>query len=179
MFWQLHEPAHTTAFAAGCPQRVISTHNWREHFSSAFPESGLWPPPASYAAAERINDRQHGVLSCNEFQDCGCEHAGSLLRHVVSDHRNDPALIAAGEEAGLVVPCLRRCHAVAAPLQYDGWHTDRWLRRQPPLDLFEIRVARSVTETMAVGMDDNVDEIRIVEGRGRALVGRIIEFPIR
>src|SRR5262249_6461186 len=52
-------------------------------------------------------------------------------------------------------------------------------RRQPPLDLFEIRVARSVTETMAVGMDDNVDEIRIVEGRGRALVGRIIEFPIR
>ena len=97
----------------------------------------------------------------------------------MSDHRNDPALIAAGEEAGLVVPCLRRCHAVAAPLQYDGWHTDRWLRHQPPLDVFEIRVARSVTETMAVGMDDNVDEIRIFEGRGRALVGRIIEFPIR
>src|SRR6516225_10062416 len=111
-------------------------------------------PPAFYAAAERnqrplpantasfsLTDGPAG-LSRNEFQDCGCEHAGSLLRHVVSDHRNDPALIAAGEEAGLVVPCLRRCHAVAAPLQYDGWHTDRWLRRQPPLDLFEIRVAR-------------------------------------
>src|SRR5215831_8871231 len=44
-FWWLHEPAHTTAVTAGRLLWVISTHNWREHFSSAFPESGLWPRP--------------------------------------------------------------------------------------------------------------------------------------
>src|SRR5215471_13889614 len=32
----LHEPAHTTAFTAGCPQRVIKRNAWIEHNGSAF-----------------------------------------------------------------------------------------------------------------------------------------------
>jgi hypothetical protein len=68
--------------------------------------------------------------------------------------------------------------AVTFPVQHDGRHRDFGLRHELLLDAFVGRVAWGVAEPMAVGVDDDVDEIWIVERGGRALVGRVIKMPI-
>ena len=61
--------------------------------------------------------------------------------------------------------------AVALALQRHGRHRDRRPCCGPPLDCFQRRVAGRIAEPVAIGMDDDVNEIRIVEGNGGALVG--------
>src|SRR5204863_5060379 len=102
-----------------------------------------------------------------------------FLRDVVSDHRDDPALVSAGEQMSLGVPGLRLSDPVAAALQYDRGHLDRWLRGEALLDLFEIGIARGIAEAVPVGVNDDIDEIRVVERGRRALVGRIVKLPVR
>jgi hypothetical protein len=64
-------------------------------------------------------------------------------------------------------------------LQHDGRYRDRRARREPLLDALKRRVTWRVAEAVPVGLDDDVDEIRIVERRRWALEGRIVEFPGR
>src|SRR5262249_58794027 len=64
-------------------------------------------------------------------------------------------------------------------MQHDGRYRNRRLGGQPPLDRLQARIAAGVAETVTVGMDHNLDKIRIVERHGGAVVSRVIEPPIR
>ena len=48
---------------------------------------------------------------------------------------------------------------------------------RPSLDHFQRRVAGGIAEAAAIGMDDDIVEIRIVEGNSSALVGGVVELP--
>ena len=67
------------------------------------------------------------------------------------------------DPSGPVTPSPSPCNTMVG---------DFGLRRQLLLDVLVNGVARGVAEPMAVGVDDNVDKIRIVERGSRALVGR-------
>ena len=73
----------------------------------------------------------------------------------------------------------RRPHAVVGAVEGDRRHGDRRLRGQPALDVRIGRIARHQAEAVAVGVDHHVDEIRVVESRGAALEGRVVEGPGR
>ena len=96
----------------------------------------------------------------------------------MAHYRDQPALIGSGEEACIVRRSLGTGDAVAFPVQHDGRDRDFGLRRQLLLDVLVSEVARGVAEPMAVGVDDDVDEIRIVERGSRALVGRVVKMPV-
>jgi len=70
-------------------------------------------------------------------------------------------------------------NAVAFTVQNDGRYRNRRPFGELALEDVIGRIARCVAEPMAVGMDDHVDEIRVVEGIRRAGVGGVVEFPIR
>src|SRR5262245_21559951 len=93
--------------------------------------------------------------------------------------RNDPAAIGAGEEARMLFRHFGRADAVRLAVQRDRWHTDRRLSREALLDRLEIGITRGVLETVAVGLDGDIDEIRIVERDRGALERRVIEDPVR
>src|SRR5437764_13603953 len=74
--------------------------------------------------------------------------------------------------------CLRAArwrHPVVGPVQHDGWHPNRWPRRQATLDLVKARVAWRIAVAVAVRGDHYGYEIRIGEGRGRPVIGGVIE----
>src|SRR5262249_27129330 len=73
---------------------------------------------------------------------------------------------------------LGRADAVEFAVQVDRGCRDRWPRRQPLLDRLERRIAFGISKAMAVGLDGDVDEIRIVERGCAALEGRVVERPI-
>src|SRR5258708_32493420 len=69
--------------------------------------------------------------------------------------------------------------AVALAMQHDCPHRYRRLCFEAPLGRFEGRIACRVAEAMTVGLNDDVDEVRIVERRGAPLIGRVVEMPVR
>ena len=93
--------------------------------------------------------------------------------------RNHPALEGAGEVASVLGGRLRRGDAVAAAMGRDGRHRNRWLLRQALLDRLQRRVALRIAEAMAVGLDHDIDKIRVVEGTRALLIGRVVELPVR
>ena len=102
-----------------------------------------------------------------------------FLWHVVSDHWDQSKFIPPGEK-----PRLRRRYApgvdaVAAPLKYDRRHGDRRLLRERGFHGLKNRIARGIAETVAIRMNDHIDEIGVFEGNRRTIIGRIIEFPVR
>src|SRR5262245_40812352 len=69
--------------------------------------------------------------------------------------------------------------AVAAAVQGDRRRLDTRTLREPLLDLEKSRLARRIADPVAIRMNDDVDEVRVVEGCGRALVGLRREAPGR
>ena len=62
--------------------------------------------------------------------------------------------------------------SVRLAMQDDRRHADWWPHRQLRLAAIVGPVARSVAVTMPVGLNDDIDEIRVVEGRsGQRVVG--------
>ena len=99
----------------------------------------------------------------DEVEDRRSDGGWSFLGCIVTHHRDQPALIGTGKKACMVCRPFRTGDAVAFSVQHDGRHWDLWLRRELPLYVLVSGVAGSVAEPMAVGVDNDVDEIRIVE----------------
>ncbi len=97
----------------------------------------------------------------------------------MADNRDQPVLVRSGEEARLRGRGAGRRDAVAFAVQHDCRHRDRRPFGKLALQHVIGGVARRVTEAMAVGVDDDVDEIRIVEGVRRAVIGGVVEVPVR
>ena len=99
----------------------------------------------------------------DEVEHRSSDGGRSFLGCIVAHHRDQPALIGPGKKACMVRRPFGTGDAVAFSVQHDGRHWDLWLRRELPLYVLVSGVAGSVAEPMAVGVDNDVDEIRIVE----------------
>lgn len=72
-----------------------------------------------------------------------------------------------------------RHHAVVGAVEGDARHADVRLLCEAGLQGRVRRVAGRQAMAVAVGVDHDVDEIGVVEGRRAALVGRVVELPDR
>src|SRR5437588_8751811 len=119
------------------------------------------PVGANYCTVSRADEAV--ALRLEELEN-GCGHRGrGFLRQIMPDDRNRPALIASGEKARLAGGRFRSVDAIALALQHDRRHPDRRLRSEQPFKRLQCGIARRVAETVAVGVDDDIDKIRIVE----------------
>src|SRR5438270_10829519 len=103
---------------------------------------------------------------------------GSFLRQIVPDAaRDDPVFIAAREFPGIGTD-LRVWCPIGIAFKSNRGHGD--VRTFGAL-LFQIvifRLAFSQSQPPAIIMDHDADMIRIVEGRGAALEGGLVEVPV-
>ena len=103
---------------------------------------------------------------------------GRLPRKVVSRARNVPAFHEGEEFTSMLVRHLGN-NAVRLAVQDDRRYRNRWLRGQRLFQLFILRVAGRVSVSMAVRMDRDLDEVRIIP-RGRGLFEHAVgELPMR
>jgi len=72
-----------------------------------------------------------------------------------------------------------RGDAVRIAVKRDGGDRNRRLRRQTPFQLGVARIAIGEAIAMAITVNHDVDIVRIIEGRGGPLEGRIVEMPVR
>src|SRR5262249_43254843 len=104
-------------------------------------------------------------LSCaSDLQHRRCGLLRGFLRYIVTDDRDESVLVGAGEEVGLRCRISRPGDTVAFAVQHDGRHRDRWPLGELTLDDVIGRIALRIAEAMAVGVNNYVDEIRIIEG---------------
>jgi len=92
--------------------------------------------------------------------------------------RNHTVLVCRSKESALLLGPARREHPVSRAMQRDGRHSDSRLGRQLAFDLLDRRVSGHDAVAMPVRVDDDIDEIRVVEGNGGLLVRRVIEAPV-
>ena len=85
----------------------------------------------------------------------------------MADPRQQAALVRSRELPGVVVIGRRRIDAIGLAHEDHGGRRDRRLRGQALLDWLERRVARRIESPVAVGVDDDVDEIGVVKARRR------------
>jgi hypothetical protein len=80
-------------------------------------------------------------------------------------------LIAASKESIVCIRCPRRINAIAASMYHDRWHRNFREFSKTPFHIIVCRITGDITEAMPIGMNNDVDEIRIVERRSGAVVG--------
>ena len=97
----------------------------------------------------------------------------------MSCYAHDASLVWAGEKTFMPLRQLRRRDAIAFAMQDNRRHGDHRLSREFGLGLLEpwITLRRSVA--VPVGMDHNVDKIRVMEGFGGSLVFSVVETDVR
>ena len=85
------------------------------------------------------------------------------MREIVA-HTRDDVMDAFGREPRCLSFAVGSCnHTVSIAVQRDAWHRDHWLSGQLTLQGFVIRISRCTTQTMAVGMDYDINVIRIIK----------------
>ena len=92
---------------------------------------------------------------------------------------DDAAAIGAGEVAVGIGGEMFEIDSVAGAMQDDGGDGDLRLGGKLLLDRLQGRIAWRVPETVAIGMDHDLDEVRIVEGCRRPIESGIVEAPVR
>ncbi len=92
---------------------------------------------------------------------------------------DDPAVVSALEMGLVKILCNWRINAIILPLENDTWHDDVRLLGKLVLDRLERRITLDTAETVPVGMDHNLHEIRVVKGGGGRVKCRGIEAPGR
>src|SRR5216683_439076 len=102
---------------------------------------------------------------------------GGFLGQVVAGGGDQAALVRAAEVGRGPVGGARGIDTVVDAVQVDGGDGDRRLGGQLSFDWLQGRVAGGVAVAVAVGLDDHVDEVGIVEGGGAARVGLVGELP--
>ena len=74
--------------------------------------------------------------------------------------------------------CIRRsAHPIVCTIERDGGHGDRRLSRQAAFNVSIGRVAGHQAKTVPVGMDHNVDKIRVVKSCGAAFKHFCVKLP--
>ena len=71
---------------------------------------------------------------------------------------DDPAVVSALEMGLVKIVCNWRINAIILPLENDTWHDDVRLLGKLVLDRLERRITLDTSETVPVGMDDDVHE---------------------
>ena len=106
---------------------------------------------------------------------------GKLLWRLWSPSWNfdDATFEGAAPEDGVSFGGPHGRHNVIGAMQHDGGHRDSRACGQALLGGLDGRIARDESIAMAVRMDHDVDEVRIVERARRSIVRRVIEIPAR
>src|SRR5262249_57425485 len=99
----------------------------------------------------------------DQFENGIGKRVRHFLRQIVACSRDHSTLIWAGKGGGVLEGAFRRREAAAVAMQYDRRNRNTRLGGQPPFDRLEARIAAGVAETVTVGMDHNLDQIRNVE----------------
>src|SRR5882724_10759793 len=85
-----------------------------------------------------------------------------LLRHIMTGALHHAVDAAAGEFRGAGATVAGRKHTIGVAIQRDGGYRDWRQWCEAALQLRILWIARGKAEAMAVAMDHDVDEIRIV-----------------
>jgi hypothetical protein len=102
-----------------------------------------------------------------------------FLRQIVPDTARDEAVfIAAREFPGIGTGLWMRC-PIGIAFQRNRGHADVRSFSEPLFQLIIFRLAFSQPEPPAVIVDHDADMIRVVEGRGAAREGGLVEVPFR
>ena len=134
------------------------------------------------STSRRIPQRTLGLTApATDGQHRVGEGLGGFLRQVVADGGTEDApLLPAGEARAGIGRCGRLAEdAVVVAVERDGRDRDDRLRGQTRLDRGHGRIAIDQRVAVAVRMEDHRHEVRVVEGRRGAVVGRVIEAPSR
>src|SRR5881227_1031860 len=103
---------------------------------------------------------------------------GSFLRQIVPDAaRDDPVFIAAREFPGIGTG-LRVWCAIGIAFKSNRGHSDVRTCGELLFQIVIVRLAFSQSQPPAIILDHDADMIRIVEGRGAALEGGLVEVPV-
>jgi hypothetical protein len=68
--------------------------------------------------------------------------------------------------------------AVGVTFKCDSWHADHWSFGKTLLKIVVLCLAFGQSESPAVVVDDDLNVIWVVEGRGAAIERRVIEVPL-
>jgi hypothetical protein len=102
---------------------------------------------------------------------------GRFLGQIVPDAaRDDPVFIAAREFPDIGTDVRVKC-PIGIVFQGNRGHGDVRKFGEPLFQLIVLRLAFSQSEPIAIKMDHDADMIRVVEGRGAALEGGLVEVP--
>ena len=97
----------------------------------------------------------------------------------VPDIGEDPPLVGTGGVADVAGAALHWVHAVYRALQRDRRHGDRRALRETRLNFRDRWVTRCGAVAVAVGVDDYIDEVGMIEAPRGALEGRVVKAPRR
>jgi hypothetical protein len=92
---------------------------------------------------------------------------------------DDSALVGAAEVASVAILRGRCAQATLFAEQRNRGDLYLGLRRQPLLNFFQQRVSCRCAVPVAVGVDDNFGEVRIIETVSGALESGIVELKVR
>lgn len=109
----------------------------------------------------------NGLLQSTERNDGTRESLWRFLRKIMANTWDNPTFVEALEVERVAVD--RRWlpqNSIVATLQDDAGHSDVGLSRQPPFDVIQRRISWNATKTVAVGVDDDFHEVRILESLG-------------
>ena len=102
-----------------------------------------------------------------------------LMWQEMPDIGQDLPLVGTGEVAGVAGAALHWVHAVYRALQRDRRHGDSRALRETRLDFRDRWVTGCGAVAVAVGVDNYIDEVGIIEARRGALEGRVVKAPRR
>ena len=118
-------------------------------------------------------------LYCRQVQDAAGKGLRRLLRRVVARPGDHPALVGPGEIPRVAGRALDRADAVRRAMRRDGRHGDRGWAASAASIGSSAGSPGGVAEAVAVGLDHDVDEVRVVEGGGAGGEGGVVEIPVR
>ena len=91
--------------------------------------------------------------------------------------RRDETMLVAANEHGRLISRAARLERVACTVKGHGRYNDLWAICQADFQVLQRWIARHQPERMPVGVNDNLDEVRIVERIGGARERRLIKIP--
>ncbi|MGO7135835.1 hypothetical protein AB9E06_33930 [Rhizobium leguminosarum] len=112
-----------------------------------------------------------------QFPDSIRETGRRFLRHVVPDTLQYATVVEPDELSGLLVIRWRRVDAIVRAQNYDGRSGNIGFACQSLFDFCISWIACNDAITMPIGMDYDIDEVRIVESGRASLECGVIEGP--
>jgi hypothetical protein len=165
--WAMAEPS--ARCLKGCATTLASLGLRHYRFAKTKQRKQRVPPP----------DAVTGSLMVAKVKDCLGEGLRRLLRWIVAHVVNYSTFVVGGEIPLVPLRVLMRVDVIGSTVNDDRGHSDCGQARQTGVQWRITRIASRVAHAMAIGVDDHLDKVWIVERSSRSLEARIIKCPAR